>query len=54
MAKKTLSAEEVRKRIDNARIHINLGSGSLLSPAGKFSDEETEQSLQRLLKKIAK
>lgn len=48
--KKNLTAEEVRKRLDRAGNVINLGAAPLLAPgSGKYSIEETEESLSRLL-----
>lgn len=50
-SRKTMTADEVRKRLDRATNTIDLGSGSLLGPASsKFTADETERSLNRLLK----
>jgi len=50
-----MSANEVRKRLRLARNVIDLGGGSLLgSEPSKFTDDDVERSLERLLNRTAK
>lgn len=51
--KQTLTVSEMRKRLDRADYVMNLGAAPLLAPAtGKYSTEETEESLTRLLDRV--
>lgn len=51
--RREMSADEVRKRLHDADIVIDLGASPLLAPtSSKFTDEEAERSLFRLLKGV--
>lgn len=48
--RKTLSIDEVSRRLLNAEYIINLGGGSLLGlPPSSFTRDDMEKSLKRLL-----
>ena len=44
-----LTADEVRKRLDNARNTINLGAGSMLGDTSNLDTKAVELALRRMI-----